>query len=196
MFEGAKSIPPEMLLDAYRQGIFPMAESSGALQWFSPDPRGILPLEGFRVPHGLRRTLKKGGFEVRFNTAFEAVIEGCASRKETWIDNCIKQSYINLFELGYAGSVETWINGRLAGGLYGVVLGGAFFGESMFHTVTDASKIALHALLERLKQRGFLLLDMQWVTPHLLTFGAKEIPRRTYLRMLKDALALSCIFAP
>jgi leucyl/phenylalanyl-tRNA--protein transferase len=196
MFEGAQSIPPAMLLDAYRQGIFPMAESNGALQWFSPDPRGILPLEGFRVPHGLRRTLKKGGFEVRFNTAFEAVIDGCASREETWIDNCIKESYINLFELGYAGSVETWIDGNLAGGLYGVVLGGAFFGESMFHTVTDASKIALHALIERLKQRGFLLLDMQWVTPHLLTFGAKEIPRGAYLRMLKDALALNCKFAP
>jgi leucyl/phenylalanyl-tRNA--protein transferase len=196
MFEGAKSIPAAMLLDAYRQGIFPMAESNGALQWFSPDPRGILPLEGFRVPHGLRRTLKKGGFEVRFNTAFEAVIDGCASREETWIDNCIKESYINLFELGYAGSVETWIDEKLAGGLYGVVLGGAFFGESMFHTVTDASKIALHALIERLKQRGFLLLDMQWVTPHLLTFGAKEIPRGAYLRMLKDALALNCKFAP
>ena len=173
-----------------------MAESNGALQWFSPDPRGILPLEGFRVPHGLRRTLKKGGFEVRFNTAFEAVIDGCAIREETWIDNCIKDSYINLFELGYAGSVETWIDGNLAGGLYGVVLGGAFFGESMFHTVTDASKIALHALIERLNQRGFLLLDMQWVTPHLLTFGAKEIPRGAYLRMLKDALALNCKFAP
>jgi len=196
MFEGAKSIPPAMLLNAYRQGIFPMAESNGELQWFSPDPRGILPLDGFVVPHGLRRTLKKGGFEVRFNTAFEAVIDGCASRDETWIDDCIKESYMTLFGLVHACSVETWINGKLAGGLYGVVLGGAFFGESMFHTVTDASKIALHALVARLKERGFALLDMQWVTPHLLTFGAKEIPRSTYLRMLKEALMLNCIFAP
>jgi len=196
VFEGAKSIPPAMLLDAYRQGIFPMAESNGELQWFSPDPRGILPLDGFVVPHGLRRALKKGGFEVRFNTAFEAVIEGCASRDETWIDDCIKESYMKIFGLGHACSVETWINGQLAGGLYGVVLGGAFFGESMFHTVTDASKIALHALVARLKERGFALLDMQWVTPHLLTFGAKEIPRSTYLRMLKEALTLNCTFAP
>ena len=196
MFEGAKSIPPAMLLNAYRQGIFPMAANNGELQWFSPDPRGILPLDGFVVPHGLRRTLKKGGFEVRFNTAFEAVIDGCASRDETWIDDCIKQSYMKLFGLGYACSVETWMNGKLAGGLYGVVLGGAFFGESMFHTVTDASKIALHALVARLKERGFALLDMQWVTPHLRTFGAKEIPRSTYLRMLKEALTLNCIFAP
>ena len=173
-----------------------MAEGNGELLWFSPDPRGILPLDGFRVPHGLKRTLKKGGFEVRFNTAFEAVIDGCASREETWIDACIKKSYMELFELGYACSVETWIDKKLAGGLYGVVLGGAFFGESMFHTVTDASKIALHALMERLKERGFALLDMQWVTPHLRTFGAKEIPRRTYLRMLKEALPLRCTFAP
>jgi len=185
-----------MLLNAYQQGIFPMAANNGELQWFSPDPRGILPLDGFVVPHGLRRTLKKGGFEVRFNTAFEAVIDGCASRDETWIDDCIKESYMKLFSLGYACSVETWMNGKLAGGLYGVVLGGAFFGESMFHTVTDASKIALHALVARLKERGFALLDMQWVTPHLLTFGAKEIPRSTYLQMLKEALMLNCIFAP
>jgi len=196
MTNGFSPIPPAILLDAYRRGIFPMAADSGELEWYSPDPRGILPLESFHVPHGLRRTLKKGGFEVRFNTAFEAVIDGCASRDETWINDCIKNSYMQLHEMGAAFSVETWVNGELGGGLYGVALGGAFFGESMFHTVTDASKIALHALVERLLERGFVLLDMQWVTPHLLTFGAQEIPRHTYRQMLRSALGLQCVFAP
>ncbi|NBV86100.1 MAG: leucyl/phenylalanyl-tRNA--protein transferase, partial [Verrucomicrobia bacterium] len=183
-------------LRAYRLGIFPMADSDQKLGWYSPDPRGILPLDAFHIPHGLRRTLKKGGFEVRVNTAFEAVMDGCSNREETWINSCIKSSYLNLFHLGHAFSVETWMGGKLAGGLYGVALGGAFFGESMFHTVTDASKIALHALVERLNLRGFALLDMQWVTPHLQTFGAREISRGTYLQMLKDALPLPCVFAP
>jgi len=173
-----------------------MADGNGELGWYSPDPRGILPLDAFHIPHGLRRALKKGGFEVRFNTAFESVMDGCANREETWIDSCIKSSYMNLHHLGHAFSVETWMDGKLAGGLYGVALGGAFFGESMFHTVTDASKIALHALIKRLNERGFTLLDMQWVTPHLLTFGAREVPRSTYLRMLEGALPLPCIFAP
>ena len=191
-------IPPDLLLSAYAQGIFPMGGmpgdshgEPGKLAWFSPDPRGILPLdERFHLPHGLARALRKRRFEVRCNTAFEAVMQGCAEREDTWIDAEILASYTELHRLGFAHSVEAWREGRLAGGLYGVALGGAFFGESMFHRETDASKVALHALVERLRARGFTLLDIQWTTPHLCTFGALEIPRREYLRQLRAALKL------
>ncbi|MEI8235333.1 MAG: leucyl/phenylalanyl-tRNA--protein transferase [Verrucomicrobiota bacterium] len=182
-------------MNAYARGFFPMGMPEGDLAWFSPDPRGVLPLEGFRIPHGLARTLKRGRFEIRCDTAFEAVIRACAEREETWIDAEILASYGELHRLGFAHSVEAWREGRLAGGLYGVALGGAFFGESMFHRETDASKVALHALVERLRERGFTLLDLQWVTPHLATFGAVEIPRREYLRRLRAALRLECAFA-
>lgn len=196
--QGPRVIDPDMLLNAYAQGIFPMGGmpgEAGELAWFSPDPRGIMPLdERFHLPHGLVRALKKRRFEVRFNTAFEAVMKACAEREETWIDAEILASYIELHRLGFAHSVETWREGRLAGGLYGVALGGAFFGESMFHRETDASKVALHALVERLRERGFTLLDIQWTTPHLSTFGAIEIPRREYLRQLRAALKLDCEF--
>ena len=172
-----------------------MAMPGGEIGWFSPDPRGVLPLDRFHVPHGLARRLKKSPFEIRVNTAFEAVMDGCAAREETWIDDEIRASYRELHRIGYAHSVEAWREGRLAGGLYGVALGGAFFGESMFHRETDASKVALHALVERLRARRFTLLDLQWVTPHLATFGAVEIPRRGYLRQLVAALRLECDFA-
>ncbi len=187
-------IEPDLLLSAYARGIFPMAMPEGEIGWFSPDPRGVLPLDGFHLPHGLARLLRKNPFEIRFNTAFEAVMEGCAERDETWIDAEIAASYHRLYELGYAHSVEAWREGRLAGGLYGVTLGGAFFGESMFHRETGASKVALHALVGRLRERRFALLDIQWITPHLATFGAREIPRREYLRALKEALRLPCEF--
>ena len=189
------SISAELLLTAYRRGIFPMADPDGAMAWYSPDPRGVIPLEEFHLPHGLRRTLAKGLFEVRINTAFGSVMEGCANRKETWIDGRIKQSYQELHRLGFAHSVEAWQGDVLGGGLYGVALGGAFFGESMFHTVTDASKVALHALVQRLRQQGFGLLDLQWVTPHLANFGAREIPRSEYLRQLEVQLERRCSFA-
>lgn len=140
------------------------------------------------------RALKKKQFEMRCNTAFEAVMRACAEREDTWIDDEILSSYVELHRLGFAHSVEAWSDGELVGGLYGVALGGAFFGESMFHRETDASKVALHALVERLKERRFVLLDLQWVTPHLATFGAIEIPRRDYLKQLRAALALSCEF--
>ena len=188
-------IEPEILLNAYARGIFPMGMPEGDIAWFSPDLRGVLPLEGFHLPHGLARTLKKNPFEVRCNTAFEAVMRACAEREETWIDEEIVRSYVELHRLGFAHSVETWREGELAGGLYGVSLGGAFFGESMFHRETDASKVALHALVERLRQRRFALLDLQWVTPHLATFGAIEIPRHEYLKQLRAALTLDCTFA-
>ena len=174
--------------------MFPMSMEDGEIAWFSPDPRAIVPLESFRVPHGLRRTLKKRRFEVRVNTAFDIVIRRCADRPETWINEEIIASYINLHHLGHAHSVEAWCNGRLGGGLYGVALGGAFFGESMFHEVSDASKVALHALVDRLIQRGFVLLDTQWTTPHLLTFGAIEVPRTLYRQLLEKALLMKTRF--
>ncbi len=192
--ERACVLTVDLLLSAYRQGVFPMAEPGGEISWFSPDPRGILPLEGFHLPHGLKRSLKKGLFEIRFNTAFEAVMEGCANRSETWIDGRIKASYTQLHCLGLAHSVEAWVDGVLGGGLYGVSLGGVFFGESMFHTVTDASKVALVALVERMQARKMGLLDLQWVTPHLKKFGACEVPRRTYLKLLREHVDRECFF--
>lgn len=171
-----------------------MAVENGEIAWFSPDPRAIIPIDTFHVPHGLKRTLKKGVFEVRVNTAFEAVMRGCARRKETWINKEILASYLEMHRLGFAHSVETWFEGRLAGGLYGMAIGGAFFGESMFHEVTDASKVALHALVVRLRERGFSLLDTQWLTGHLTTFGATEIPRVEYQRRLAACVNARCRF--
>ena len=185
----------DLLLHAYRNAVFPMAMEDGEIAWFSPDPRAIIPLETFHVPHGLRRALKKGGFEIRVNTAFVEVMRGCAAREETWINDEIVASYVNLHRSGYAHSVEAWCEGRLAGGLYGVAIGGAFFGESMFHEVSDASKVALHALVERLRGSGFALLDTQWATPHLQTFGTTEVPRVVYRQLLSAALERECRFA-
>lgn len=190
-------IPPELLLRAYAAGWFPMGvepERGGGIEWFSPDPRGILPLEGFHVPARLRRVLRQGRFTVTVDRAFEAVIRACAERDETWITRDIIDTYLHLHQVGFAHSVEAWSGEVLAGGLYGVAFRGAFFGESMFHRVSDASKVALHALVERLRARGYALLDVQWVTPHLAGFGAIEIPRRRYLRLLDRALRLDCSF--
>ncbi len=183
-------IPPNLLLDAYSKGAFPMAMDNGEIGWFSPHPRGVIPLDGFLVPHGLARTLRKELFEVRINTAFERVMRECAAREETWINGVILDSYCELHRLGLAHSVETWRDGELAGGLYGVSLGGVFCGESMFHHVTDASKVALHALVARLRARDFRLLDVQWLTPHLSQFGAVEIPRAKYMRQLAACVGL------
>src|SRR5258707_4490668 len=168
----SKIIPASLLLEAYCTGIFPMAMENGDIAWFSPDPRGIIPLDGFHIPHGLKQSLKKGGFDIRLNTAFEAVIRACGERAETWISEEIIESYVNLHRLGFAHSVEAWLDNELAGGLYGVSVYGAFFGESMFHRVTDASKVALAGLVNRLNDRGYRLLDTQYVTGHLTTFGA------------------------
>ena len=190
-------IPVDALLNAYASGWFPMAVAPGEIRWYSPDPRGVVPLDTFHVPTRLARTLRKRPFEVRVNTRFEDVIRACAAREDdegNWIDAEIIESYCALHARGFAHSVETWADGRLVGGLYGVALGRAFFGESMFHRVNDASKAALVALVERLHQRAFVLLDTQWVTEHLLQFGAVEIPRRRYLRMLDGALTLDASF--
>jgi len=183
-------IPIELLLEGYRFGVFPMAMEDGTIEWFSPDPRAILPLEGFHVPHALRRLVRKGAFETTIDNRFSEVIAACAARKDTWINAEIIESYAQLHELGYAHSVEAWVKGKLAGGLYGVAIGGAFFGESMFHRVTDASKIALVALIEHLRTRKFALLDTQWLTPHLKQFGGIEISRNHYLRLLRRAVEL------
>jgi leucyl/phenylalanyl-tRNA--protein transferase len=190
-------IEPEMLLTAYRRGIFPMAvDKRGRIGWFSPDPRAVIPLDArFHIPHGLRRVLKRKKFEITADTDFETVIHECAKRREgTWISKGIIDSYCNMHRLGHAHSVETRLDGKLVGGLYGVALGGAFFGESMFHRTTDASKVALVALVERLRARGFVLLDTQWTTPHLQQFGTYEIPRHEYLWQLEHALKLECRF--
>jgi leucyl/phenylalanyl-tRNA--protein transferase len=181
-------IAPELLLHGYRFGIFPMAMENDEIEWFSPDPRTIIPLQEFHVPHGLRRARRKTNFDVRINSRFAEVMRSCAARTDTWINREIIDSYIHLHELGHAHSVEVWLDGKLAGGLYGVAVGGAFFGESMFHRATDASKVALWALVERLRERKFLLLDTQWMTSHLRQFGAVEISRKLYLHLLARAV--------
>jgi len=183
-------IEPELLLQGYRLGVFPMAMEDDSIAWFSPDPRAIIPLQDFHVPHGLRRIWQKKIFEIKIDNRFGEVIRACAKRQDTWINREIIESYERLHELGYAHSVEAWSKGKLAGGLYGVAIGGAFFGESMFHRVTDASKIALVALVERLRARKFVLLDTQWLTPHLQQFGGIEISRDHYLRLLRSAVEL------
>lgn len=191
-------IPADTLLNAYASGWFPMAVAPNEIRWYSPDPRGIVPLDTFHVPSRLARSLAKHPFEIRINTAFRDVIQACAERQDdegNWIDAEIIDSYSALHEQGFAHSVEAWREGRLAGGLYGVSLGGAFFGESMFHRVTDASKAALVALVAHLRTREYVLLDTQWVTAHLLQFGAVEIPRRRYLRLLDRAITIDTTFS-
>ena len=190
----SQPLTPDLLVSAYAQGIFPM-DVAGRIEWFSPDPRGILPLEAFHISDNLRRLCARRKFQIRVNTRFRDVMTACADRREgTWISQEIIAAYTRLHERGLAHSVETWLDDELAGGLYGVALGGAFFGESMFHRVRDASKVALVHLVERLKTRGYMLLDVQFVTPHLRRFGAVEIPRREYLRRLRAALARPCRF--
>jgi len=193
-------IPSDLLLAAYASGWFPMADEAGIISWYSPDPHGVMPLDTFHVPSRLQRTLRRSGLQVRIDAAFNDVMHACAEAERegedggTWISDEIIASYTALHTLGHAHSVEVRDGDRLVGGLYGVALGGAFFGESMFHTVTDASKIALVALIERLRARGFTLLDTQWVTPHLEQFGAIEIPRPAYLSQLEASLALEVNF--
>ena len=183
-------IEPDLLLQGYRLGVFPMAMEDDSIGWFSPDPRAILPLEDFHVPHALRRVVRRKFFEIKIDNAFSEVVEACAKRENTWINREIIESYTRLHGLGYAHSIEAWREGKLAGGLYGVAVGGAFFGESMFHRVTDASKIALVALVQHLRSRKFVLLDTQWLTPHLQQFGGSEISRSHYLRLLRSAVEL------
>jgi leucyl/phenylalanyl-tRNA--protein transferase len=194
-------IPSDLLLAAYSSGWFPMAGDGGELSWYSPDPRGIIPLDRFHASSRLLRVVRRGTYRIAVDTAFEAVIRACAESDRgpedagTWISEEIIQSYCALHRLGHAHSVEAWADDRLVGGLYGVALGAVFFGESMFHRATDASKVALVALIERLRTRGFGLLDTQWVTEHLRQFGAIEIPRAEYLRLLETNLQRDASFA-
>ena len=183
----------ERLLEAYRLGIFPWYSDDQPILWWSPDPRLVLDLKDFIISRSLRKTLKKGVFQVTFDHAFEEVIQACAvvprsAQNGTWITEEMQEAYINLHGLGYAHSVESWIGGKLAGGLYGISLGKAFFGESMFHLKTDASKVALATLVEKLKSWDFQFIDSQMTTEHMVRLGAKELPRRIFLKRLQLAL--------
>ena len=192
--KGESLIEPEFLLKAYEMGIFPMALENGEITWFSPDPRGVIPLEEFHMPTGLRRFLKKNPFEVRVDTAFRLVLKGCAAREETWIDEVILESFCHLHDEGHAHSVEAWRDNKLVGGLYGVSMAGAFFGESMFSLESNASKVALVVLVDRMRSRGMTLLDTQWTNDHLEQFGGREIPQADYLKQLEAAMALEVSF--
>ena len=187
-------LDPESLLSVYAQGAFPMADRDGVIRLYTADPRGVLPLDACHVPRTLRQLVKKpperGGFEVRVNGDFEATMRGCMEAREggTWINDDLVAAYVRLHEMGFAHSVECWRGGELAGGLYGVSLGAAFFGESMFHRQRDASKVALVHLVERLRERQFELLDTQATTGHLRRFGCVDIPAREYMRRLRAAI--------
>ena len=187
-------LTPELLLQGYAMGIFPMAEARDdpELHWIDPKLRGVLPLESFHIPRSLRKTLRRGTYDIKADTAFTQVIELCAgstdNRQETWINETIIDLFTQLHQWGYAHSVESWQDGVLVGGLYGIALGRAFFGESMFSRATDASKVALVDLVARLKSGGFTLLDTQFVTEHLSQFGVIEIPKREYLKRLQVAI--------
>lgn len=189
-------IPINTLLAAYRVGAFPMAVD-GQVSWYAPVHRGVLPIDTFHVPRRLRRLIRQRRFRITINHNFRGVICACASRSDeegNWISDEIIDSYSVLHEAGFAHSVEVWSGGRLVGGLYGVSLGSAFFGESMFHIETDASKVALCSLVKRLREKGYQLLDVQWLTSHLVQFGAVEILQNEYLERLQFALKRECQF--
>mgnify|MGYP003920047065 CR=1 FL=1 len=189
----SQTLSVDLLIYGYSTGIFPMADSeTGEIQWYLPKMRAIIPLDGFHVPRSLRQVIKKNLFEIRINENFEAVMRGCATdrgdQRGTWISEEMIEAYCELHKMGYAHSVESYQDGKLVGGLYGVSIGGAFFGESMFYRVSNASKVALYYLVERLKARQFTLLDSQFINDNVARFGAIEIPHHQYLHMLKDAL--------
>ncbi|MFD2237712.1 leucyl/phenylalanyl-tRNA--protein transferase [Aureimonas populi] len=200
--ENEPAITPAILLRAYACGVFPMGESADdpTIHWVEPTLRGVLLPGQFHLPRSLAKTMRKGVFGIRTDTAFPAVVDACAEpapdRPQTWINAPIRELYLELFRMGHAHSVECWREGRLVGGLYGVSLGGAFFGESMFSRETDASKVALVALWDILMRGGYTLLDTQFLTTHLARFGAVEIERRHYLRLLDDALKREAHFQP
>jgi leucyl/phenylalanyl-tRNA---protein transferase len=190
-------ITADILLRAYSIGLFPMAESSDSstLFWVDPKERGIFPLDGLILSRSLAKTLRSDRFEIRADANFDAVVTACASREKTWINAEIRRLYRELFDAGRAHSIEAFRNGALVGGLYGVSLGAAFFGESMFHLERDASKVALVHLIARLRLGGYGLLDTQFVTPHLASLGAVEVSRDAYLQMLRQALSIDADFA-
>lgn len=189
-------ISPEAILNAYVQGAFPMADAHGTIRWYTADPRGIFPLDSFRASRSVRQLIQRGVFETRINFNFRAVMVECSRDRDggTWINKKLIDLYTELHQMGFAHSVESWQNGELVGGLYGVALGAAFFGESMFHRVSNASKVALVQLVERLRERKYTLLDTQAATKHLQSLGCIEVPAREYKKMLRDALALERSF--
>jgi leucyl/phenylalanyl-tRNA--protein transferase len=191
-------LDPQHLLSAYAQGVFPMADRAGRIQFYTADPRGIFPLDAFHVPQSLRQLMHKDPppFEIRIDSDFEQTMRGCMTGHAggTWINQDLIRAYLDLHELGFAHSVEAWAEGELVGGLYGVSLGAAFFGESMFHRRRDASKVCLVHLVKRLKERGYELLDTQATTEHLRRFGAIDIPAGEYLLRLRRALQRQCEF--
>ncbi|RLQ87755.1 leucyl/phenylalanyl-tRNA--protein transferase [Notoacmeibacter ruber] len=195
-----REIPTELLLRAYASGVFPMAEDAAddEVFWVRPDLRGILPLHAFHIPRSLEKAVRRKRFSVRTNTDFAAVVDGCAAsntgRETTWINGPIRRAYMRLHKIGHAHSVEAWEDDEMVGGLYGVTLGAAFFGESMFSRRSDASKICLVHLVERLRERGFRLLDTQFTTEHLKRFGAIDVERERYEELLADALAHQATF--
>ena len=190
---------PELLISAYAQGVFPMADERGVIRWYQPDPRAVLPLDQLHISQSLRRLLRRGNFQIRVNGDFEAVMRACAApgpgREETWISEDLLQAYVNLHELGFAHSVEVIApDGQMVGGLYGVTVRGLFAGESMFSKAPSASKIALVYLVNRLRQRGYLLLDVQYLTPHLSRMGAIEVSAAHYAKLLQKALTVEARF--
>jgi leucyl/phenylalanyl-tRNA--protein transferase len=188
-------IEPLDLLNAYCEGVFPMGDEDGSISWFRPKMRGILPIADFHLPARFARYYKNHPFELRWNTAFGDVVRGCADRETTWINETILDTYEELHRIGHAHSAEVWRNGRLVGGVYGVSIGAAFFGESMFSRETQASKVALTCLQHRLHERGFILHDTQWTTPHLAMFGGHEIPSAQYLKLLHRAIQMPASFS-
>jgi leucyl/phenylalanyl-tRNA---protein transferase len=191
-----RHLNPEMVEEAYRSGVFPMADTDlGIITWHRPRRRAVLPLESFHISHSLARTLRRGAFSVTFDRDFGGVMAACAERKPTWISDEFQTVYGELHARGKAHSVEVWMGGGLAGGVYGMHLGGAFFAESKFHRVTDMSKVALAHLVGRLRERGFALLEVQYLTEHLAQFGVVEISHKEYMRRLQLALELECRFS-
>lgn len=193
------TLSPDLMIRAYAAGIFPMSDGADlpGIFWVDPQRRGVFPLDGFHVSRSLRRRIRKGGFEIAVNRDFPGVVAACADRPETWINEEIFTTYMALHALGYGHSVEVWTEGQLAGGVFGVTLGAAFFGESMFSRRTDGSKIALHFLVERLRAGGFQLFDTQFTTDHLERLGAVELPRQEYRRQLQIAVTSPAdFFAP
>ena len=189
------NLSPELLLSGYAMGCFPMAEDRNSMEinWYAPDPRGIIPLDQFHIPKNLAKLVRKQPFKVVSNDDFEGTMLGCADRESTWISDQIIEAYTTLHNLGYAHSIECWLNDELVGGLYGVSIGGAFFGESMFSRVRDASKVALVHLVYRMRAKGYVLLDTQFITPHLERFGAIEIPKAQYEHELKKAILVNVL---
>jgi len=187
-----KSLDPVMVFHAYIQGIFPMADKHGRISWYAPNPRAILEYHNFHISRSLRATIRKGLYEIRIDTAFEQVMRYCGAREETWINEEFICTYTHLYNVGLGHSVEAWCDGQLVGGLYGLAIGGAFMGESMFSHATDASKVCMAALVEHLHARGYVLHDTQFITPHLASLGATEIPRAEYEKRLYVAVRLPC----